>query len=159
MNQPQLLLSQRSLEVLRFVHTVVHPVENLSLHCNFCSSCLRKACISSSSSRNSFSAQSTFSADGAYLTEYSMKHNTISHTLHACTPSPVPHAPMFVVMRGVTRHCDKTTHVKKKPVHRARCQHRWMGPPAHGAVANHFSPRNRDSHREVERSGEMHDPP
>ena len=89
MNTPQFVLSQRSLEVLRFVHTVVHPVENLSLHCNFCSSCLRKARISSSSSRNSLSAQSTFSADGACLTEFSMKHNTISHTLRACTPSMV----------------------------------------------------------------------
>ena len=44
------------------------------------------------------------------------------------------HAPISVFMRAVTRHCYKTVHVKK-PVHSARCQRYWMGPPAHGAVA------------------------
>ena len=91
------------------------------------------------------------------LTPYNFKlgektQTQFSHTsrMHYVTRT---HAPICVSMRGVTRRYNKTVNVEKT-VHRARCQRRWAGPLAHGAVANHPSPRNWDLHREVERSGD-----
>ena len=77
-----------------------------------------------------------------------MKHNTIS-----CTPSPVPTLLCFVVMRGVTRHCDKTTHVKKN-LYTVRGVSVVGWDPRHTVPwPTTPDPRNQDpSHRDVERS-------
>ena len=69
--------------------------------------------------------------------------HTHSSRMHDVTR---PHAPNFVFVRGVTRQCHKTVHVGK-PVHRSRCQRRWLGPlhtvpwsttPVHGIGTPHI---------------------
>ena len=51
-------------------------------------------------------------------------HN--SHTFHARSTSPVPTF-LFFFLRGVTRQLQELD-MSEKPVHRARCQRRWVGP-------------------------------
>ena len=79
------------------------------------------------------------------IAQRSSSHGTVHnfHTLHACTASPVPTHQLLVFRHGTARLCHKTV-TCRKTVHRVRCQRRWVGPPAHGAVANHSGPRNWD---------------
>ena len=46
-------------------------------------------------------------------------------------------------MGGMSRRCYKACRCRET-VHRALCQRRWAGPPAHGALANHPGPRDQD---------------
>ena len=59
-----------------------------------------------------------------------------AHTLHTRTTSPVP--PFLIVhcfACAVSSLPDCQCLINKKPVHRARCQRRWVGPPAHHTAA------------------------
>ena len=71
------------------------------------------------------------------------RHN--SHTLHTRKTSSLPTLlivfPLFSC--AVFAVIVTKTVLVEKPVHRARCQRCWAGPPAHGAAANQPGPRDR----------------
>ena len=100
------------------------------------------------------SEEEQYHGRGKQNTPEDQTHTTeVSHTsrTHDVTRT---HAPIFVVLLGVTHHCCKALHVGKT-VHCARCPRRWVGPlhtvpwptpPVTGPGS---------SHREVERSGKV----